>query len=48
MSLFLVEALPEPVLDDATAAVIRQELFDAWLAEHLREMRIDLSWLGAP
>jgi parvulin-like peptidyl-prolyl isomerase len=43
--LFLVEALPEPVLDDATAAVIRQELFDAWLKDKLQDVRIDLSWL---
>jgi parvulin-like peptidyl-prolyl isomerase len=45
--LFLVEALHEPTLDDPTAAVIRQELFDAWLQNQLNEMRIDLSRLGA-
>jgi peptidylprolyl isomerase len=43
--LFLVESLHEAALDDATAAVIRQELFDAWLKDRLRDIRIDLSWL---
>jgi parvulin-like peptidyl-prolyl isomerase len=45
--LFQVEALAEPLLDDATAAVIRQELFNAWLKEQLQRVRLDLSWLEA-
>jgi parvulin-like peptidyl-prolyl isomerase len=45
--LLLVEDLREPALDEPTAAVIRQELFDAWLRDQLQDMRIDLSWLGA-
>jgi parvulin-like peptidyl-prolyl isomerase len=43
--LFLVEAVEEPTLDETTAAVIRQELFDAWLKDQLKDMQIDLSWL---
>jgi parvulin-like peptidyl-prolyl isomerase len=43
--LFLVESLPEPALDDTTAAMVRHELFDAWLRGQLKDMRIDLSWL---
>jgi parvulin-like peptidyl-prolyl isomerase len=42
--LFLVEALEEPVLDDSTAALIRDELFDAWLHEQLKDVRIDTSF----
>jgi putative peptide maturation system protein len=45
--LFLVEELLPAELDEETAALIRRELFDAWLAEQLRDVRIDLSWLGA-
>jgi parvulin-like peptidyl-prolyl isomerase len=44
--LFLVEDLPEPALDDETAAAIREELFAAWLREKMRDVRIDLSWLS--
>jgi parvulin-like peptidyl-prolyl isomerase len=43
--LFLVEELLPAELDDQTAATIRNELFDAWLAEQLRDLRINLSWL---
>jgi putative peptide maturation system protein len=43
--LVLVEELLSPELDDETAAAIRAELFDAWLAEQLRGATIDLSWL---
>lgn len=46
-ALFLVEELLPADLDEETAAVIRQEVFDAWLAEQFRDVRIDLSWLGA-
>jgi putative peptide maturation system protein len=46
-ALFLVEELLPAELDEATAALIRRELFDAWLAEQLRDLRVDLSWLGA-
>jgi hypothetical protein len=35
--------LHQRALDDTTAAVIRQELFDAWLQDQLWEMRIDLT-----
>lgn len=41
--LYLVEALPEPALDETTAAVLRREIFDEWLAEQLRDAQIDLS-----
>jgi parvulin-like peptidyl-prolyl isomerase len=44
--LFLVEELLPGVLDEETTAVIRQELFDGWLAEQLRDVRIDLASLG--
>ncbi len=44
--LFLVEELLPAELDEQTAEAIRQELFDAWLHQRLREARIDLSWLG--
>jgi parvulin-like peptidyl-prolyl isomerase len=44
-ALFLVEDLLPADLDEATAALIGRELFDAWLAEQLRDFRIDLSWL---
>jgi parvulin-like peptidyl-prolyl isomerase len=43
--LFEVLSLLAPVLDEITAAVLRQELFQTWLNEHLRELRLDLSWL---
>jgi parvulin-like peptidyl-prolyl isomerase len=43
--LFLVEAIKAPVLDETTAAVIREELFDAWMRDQLRNVKIDLSWL---
>ncbi|HEV3023173.1 MAG TPA: peptidylprolyl isomerase [Pirellulales bacterium] len=43
--LILVEELLPPELDDETQEVIRQELFDAWLNDRLREVRIDVSWL---
>ena len=43
--LFHVEALLPAELDEVTAARIREELFDAWVGEQLREVRIDLSWL---
>lgn len=46
--LFLVEELLPPELDDETQAVIRHELFDAWLKDRLRDVRIDLSWLQSP
>jgi parvulin-like peptidyl-prolyl isomerase len=45
-ALFLVEELLPAELDEEMAALIRRELFDAWLAEQLRDVRIDLSWLG--
>lgn len=44
--LLLVEALHEPVLDAETAAAIRGELFDRWLTEQMKAVRIDLSSLG--
>jgi parvulin-like peptidyl-prolyl isomerase len=44
--LFLVEELPAPELDGPTAAVIREELFNAWLSEQLRDLRVDLSCLN--
>ncbi|HKI34307.1 MAG TPA: peptidylprolyl isomerase [Gemmataceae bacterium] len=43
--LFLVEDFLPAELDDETAAAIRAELFDAWLAEQLRGAQIDLGWL---
>ncbi len=46
--LLLVEELLPPELDEETQAVIRQELFDAWLKDQLRDVRIDLSWLQSP
>jgi putative peptide maturation system protein len=46
-ALFLVEELLPAELDEDTAALIRRELFDAWLAEQLHDLHIDLSWLGA-
>jgi putative peptide maturation system protein len=44
-SLFLVEELLPAELDAETAAAIRAELFDAWLAEQTRDTHIDLGWL---
>jgi parvulin-like peptidyl-prolyl isomerase len=46
--LILVEELLPPELDDETRAVIRQDLFDAWLKDQLKDVRIDLSWLQSP
>jgi parvulin-like peptidyl-prolyl isomerase len=43
--LYLVEELPEPTLDEATAALIRDELFAAWVREQSNAVQIDLSWL---
>ncbi len=43
--LVAVEALVPGTFDEPTAAAIRKELFDAWLAERLRDARIDLSCL---
>jgi parvulin-like peptidyl-prolyl isomerase len=43
--LFLVEALPEPALDEPTAALIREELFASWMKEQLGNVQIDLRWL---
>ncbi len=43
--LYLVEELRPAELDDETAAVIRRELFAAWLNEQHRDLRIDLGWL---
>jgi parvulin-like peptidyl-prolyl isomerase len=42
--LFRVEGFEPAALDEATTAIIEQEIFDAWLAEQLRDARIDLSW----
>jgi parvulin-like peptidyl-prolyl isomerase len=46
--LLLVEELLPPELDDEIQSVIRQELFDAWLKDQLRDVRIDLSWVQSP
>jgi parvulin-like peptidyl-prolyl isomerase len=43
--LFLVEELLPPELDEEARAAIRRELFDAWLGEQMKDVRIDLSWL---
>ena len=45
--LFLVEELLPSELDDETQTVIRQEFFQSWVNERLRDVRIDLSFLGA-
>ena len=42
----LVEDLLPPELDAETQAVVRSELFDGWLRDQLRDIRIDLSCIG--
>lgn len=43
--LIRVEAILPAELDDVTASLIRQELFDGWLKEQLQGIEIDLSCL---
>ena len=43
--LFLVEALLPPKFDADTEAAIRQELFDGWLCDQMRDAQFDLAWL---
>jgi parvulin-like peptidyl-prolyl isomerase len=43
--LFLVEGLLTPMLDEAAAAVLRQAIFDAWLRDQLRDVRLHLDLL---
>lgn len=45
-ALYLVEELLPAEMDDATTARIREELFDAWVRQKLKIVRIDLSGLA--
>lgn len=43
--LFLVEDKQPAELDEPTRALIRQEVYNAWVHEQLPLIRVDLSWL---
>jgi parvulin-like peptidyl-prolyl isomerase len=43
--LLLVEEIRPPELDADTSEAIAAELFDAWLREQMRNVRLDLGWL---
>lgn len=47
IQLFLVERIFPPELDAALTAFIRQEIFDAWLAEQLARARLEFPLLEA-
>lgn len=45
--LFLIDAFRAPELDAATAAIIRKEIFDEWLADQLKSVVIAMPLLDA-